>query len=89
MLFVVDDPPPRPSSPSDDRARSRPPTTGSRQVRAGLAYGAVVSRLANVYGPTVNIAARLTSVARPGTVLVDRGAYEALSGNRTEDAEPG
>lgn len=49
------------------------------EVRAGIAYGDVVSRLGDVYGPTVNIAARLTSVARPGTVLVDRGCCEALA----------
>ena len=49
-------------------------------VRAGIAFGPVVSRLGDVFGPTVNIAARLTSVARPGTVVIDRGAYEALSG---------
>ena len=42
-------------------------------VRAGLSFGPVVSRLGDVFGPTVNIAARLTSVARPGTVVVDRG----------------
>lgn len=54
-------------------------------VRAGLAYGEVVSRLGDVYGPTVNIASRLTSVARPGSVLVDRGAYEALSATLSED----
>ena len=49
------------------------------QVRAGLAYGDVVSRLGDVFGPTVNIASRLTSVARPGTVLVDRGCCDALA----------
>lgn len=50
------------------------------EVRAGVAYGDVVLRLGDVYGPTVNIAARLTSVARPGTVLVDEGVYGALTG---------
>ena len=49
-------------------------------VRAGIAYGLVVNRLGDVFGPTVNIAARLTSVARPGTVVLDQGAYAALSG---------
>lgn len=49
-------------------------------VRAGISCGEVVSRLGDVFGPTVNIAARLTSIARPGAVLVDRGAYESLSG---------
>lgn len=55
------------------------------EVRAGVAYGDVVSRLGDVYGPTVNIAARLTSVARPGSVLVDRGAFEWLSNALAED----
>jgi adenylate cyclase len=54
-------------------------------VRAGLAHGEVVARLGDVLGPTVNIASRLTSVARPGTVLVDDGAHERLS---TDDAAP-
>ncbi|MGZ4476096.1 MAG: adenylate/guanylate cyclase domain-containing protein [Nocardioides sp.] len=48
------------------------------QVRAGIAYGEVVSRLGDVFGPTVNIASRLTSVARPDTVLVDEQAAEQL-----------
>lgn len=56
-------------------------------VRAGVAYGEVVNRLGDVFGPVVNIAARLTSVARPGSVLVDTGAYEALSGRRDSDED--
>ena len=59
-------------------------------VRAGIAYGGVVSRLGDVFGPVVNVAARLTSAARPGSVLVDRGAYEELSGlvhDDTDDAD--
>jgi adenylate cyclase len=48
-------------------------------VRGGLAYGDVVARLGDVFGPTVNIASRLTSVARPCSVLVDDGAHEALA----------
>lgn len=54
-------------------------------VRAGIAYGDVVTRLGDVFGPTVNIAARLTSIARPSSVLVDEGAYEALSGRTSDD----
>jgi adenylate cyclase len=50
------------------------------EVRVGIAYGQVVNRLGDVFGPTVNIAARLTSVARPGTVVVDHDAYAALAG---------
>ncbi|WP_235537186.1 adenylate/guanylate cyclase domain-containing protein [Nocardioides sp. Soil805] len=57
-------------------------------VRAGLAHGPVVSRLGDVFGPTVNIAARLTSVARPGTVVVDRGMHDALAPPAGAPAEP-
>jgi adenylate cyclase len=59
-------------------------------VRAGIAHGSVVSRLGDVFGPVVNVAARLTSVARPGAVLVDRGAYRALAGLPADGAvDPG
>ncbi|MGY2875423.1 adenylate cyclase [Marmoricola sp. URHA0025 HA25] len=48
------------------------------QLRAGVAWGPVLNRLGDVFGPTVNIAARLTSVARPGRVLADKELAEAL-----------
>ena len=48
-------------------------------VRAGIAHGPVVRRLGDVFGSTVNAASRLTSAARPGTVLVDAGVHEALT----------
>jgi adenylate cyclase len=51
------------------------------ELRAGVAFGPVVSRLGDVYGSTVNIASRLTSVARPGWVLVDREMHRALEGD--------
>lgn len=57
-------------------------------VRAGLALGPVVSRLGDVFGPTVNIASRLTSVARPGSVLIDRNAYEALTDEGPPETAP-
>lgn len=41
-------------------------------VRAGMASGRILSRLGDVYGSVVNLASRLTSIARPGTILVDR-----------------
>jgi adenylate cyclase len=49
------------------------------ELRAGLAYGEVVSRLGDVYGSTVNIASRLTSISKPGWVLVDRQLHDALA----------
>jgi adenylate cyclase len=48
------------------------------ELRVGLAYGDVVSRLGDVFGPVVNIASRLTSLARPGRVLVDRELSKTL-----------
>jgi adenylate cyclase len=48
------------------------------ELRAGLAYGPVVSRLGDVYGSTVNIASRLTSIGRPGWILVDRKMHDQL-----------
>ena len=55
------------------------------RVRAGVAYGEVTTRLGDVFGATVNVASRLTSIARPGAVLVDRGAFDALTG---QDEDP-
>ncbi|WP_419995762.1 adenylate/guanylate cyclase domain-containing protein [Streptomyces boninensis] len=52
---------------------------GIPQLRTGLAYGQVLSRYGDVYGPVVNAAARLTSVARPGTVLCDTECAERLA----------
>jgi adenylate cyclase len=42
------------------------------ELRIGLAYGPVLARLGDVYGEPVNIASRLTSIARPASILVDR-----------------
>lgn len=53
------------------------------ELRAGAAYGPVLSRLGDVFGPVVNLAARLTSSSRPGRILVDRGLAEALEGNES------
>ncbi|HEY2576493.1 MAG TPA: adenylate/guanylate cyclase domain-containing protein [Streptosporangiaceae bacterium] len=50
------------------------------QLRVGMALGQVLTRLGDVYGPAVNVASRLTSLARPGTVLVDRELAQALYG---------
>jgi adenylate cyclase len=52
-------------------------------VRAGLALGPVLARFGDVYGPVVNIASRLTGLARVDTVLVDKELARTLS------ADPG
>jgi adenylate cyclase len=47
-------------------------------LRIGLALGPVLTRFGDVYGEAVNIAARLTTHARPGTILVDRNLAAVL-----------
>lgn len=47
-------------------------------VRAGLAWGPMFSRYGDVFGPTVNLAARLEGVAQPGTVIVDASTAAAV-----------
>jgi adenylate cyclase len=51
------------------------------EVRVGLAWGPALARLGDVLGPVVNVASRLTSTARPGTVLVDRSLADELEGS--------
>ncbi len=48
-------------------------------VRIGLATGPVVIRLGDVFGPPVNLAARLTSLARRNRILGDDATVAALS----------
>lgn len=47
-------------------------------LRVGLACGGVLSRLGDLYGEPVNLASRLTSAARPGSVLVDKELATAI-----------
>lgn len=47
-------------------------------VRVGMAYGPVLPLRGDVFGTTVNLASRLTSMARPGTTLVDAGLAKEL-----------
>ncbi|MEU3308524.1 adenylate/guanylate cyclase domain-containing protein [Nocardiopsis sp. NPDC055551] len=49
-------------------------------VRVGVAYGPVLTLHGDVFGTTVNRSSRLTSFARPGTVLIDDALAESLEG---------
>lgn len=48
-------------------------------VRLGLATGLVVTRLGDVFGPPVNLAARLTALARRNRMIIDEATAEALA----------
>jgi adenylate cyclase len=47
------------------------------RLRAGIAYGSALVRTGDYYGRPVNLASRLTAIAKPGSVLVDAAAREA------------
>jgi len=52
------------------------------QLRVGVAYGSAVSRAGDWFGSPVNLASRVTSVARPGAVLVAESAREQIGDDK-------
>ena len=56
-------------------------------VRVGLVTGPVVLRMGDVYGPAVNLAARLVGVARRNRVITD--AHTAAAAARATASRPG
>jgi adenylate cyclase len=49
------------------------------RLRAGVSSGMAVSRAGDWFGSPVNVASRVTGVARPGTVLVAESAWERVA----------
>ena len=90
VLFVTD----RPGDAAAIALRLTSPDRdgqGLPALRVGMATGRVLTRFGDVYGPVVNLAARLTSLARPGTALVDvelAAALRADGGYRLEHRRP-
>ena len=68
--------------PEEWAAEDRPP------LRVGLAYGRVLTRLGDVYSPVVNLASRLTSIAKPSAVLVDQELARRLRGRAAFRVRP-
>jgi adenylate cyclase len=54
-------------------------------VRIGVAYGPVVPLMGDLFGTTVNLAARLTAIARPGSIVVDAGLAGELERSELYD----
>ncbi|WP_319437650.1 adenylate/guanylate cyclase domain-containing protein [Mycobacterium sp. RTGN5] len=48
------------------------------QLRVGMSYGPAVSRAGDWFGSPVNLASRVTSVSRPGSVLVSEIARDKI-----------
>lgn len=86
VLFVVDDAREAVEVGLTLAARGSDESDSFPAVRVGIAYGSVVRRLGDVFGPTVNIAARLTSIGRPGTVIVDEGVHDLLCREHAPEA---
>jgi adenylate cyclase len=89
VLFTVADPAAAVAIAMTLTARGEDDDDPFPAVRAGIAHGAVVRRLGDVFGSTVNAASRLTSAARPGTVLVDAGVHDALTEADWDDDSEG
>jgi len=56
------------------------------EPRGGVAFGDVISRHGDYYGPVVNLASRLAELAIPGEVLVD--GVTAAAGGEAFDFQP-
>ncbi len=54
--------------------------------RGGLAYGEVLARAGDYFGPTVNLASRLAEQAVPGEVLATPEIAQAATGHHVEPA---
>ncbi len=50
------------------------------RLRAGIARGPVLTQAGDYYGRAVNLASRITAIAKPGSVLTDVAAKEAAPG---------
>jgi len=57
-------------------------------VRVGMAFGPVLDREADLFGPVVNLASRITAIALPGTVVVDADLAETLAGDPAYEVKP-
>ncbi|MHA6782650.1 adenylate/guanylate cyclase domain-containing protein [Pseudonocardia saturnea] len=80
VLFVADDAPAAAAIALALQERVRT-EDALPELRIGLAAGPVLTRYGDVYGEVVNIASRLTTHARPDTVLVDDAVADALTGD--------
>ncbi|MCB0933072.1 MAG: adenylate/guanylate cyclase domain-containing protein [Mycobacterium sp.] len=80
ILFVIEDPVSAAEAAlqlidSFDADDALPP------IHAGLAFGPVLYRGGDVYGPVVNLGARLSSLARKQTIRVDQALATQLEGS--------
>jgi adenylate cyclase len=78
IMFVTDEPV-RASLIALDLAEQIGRDKTTPPARVGLVWGRVLGRFGDVFGPTVNLASRLTGLAAPGEVLVDASTADSLA----------
>jgi adenylate cyclase len=57
-------------------------------VRVAIAFGPMLAREGDVFGPCVSLASRMVNLALPGTVLVSEGAREQVVEDPRFDTRP-
>jgi adenylate cyclase len=78
VMFVVEDPMAA-AAISLALADASRDAAGLSDVRVGLACGPVLEREGDAFGPTVNLASRITGIAYPGTVVVSGDYRDSLA----------
>lgn len=77
VMFTVEDPIAAAQC-ALDLAESYHDADDLSDVRVGVAYGTVIDRQGDLFGPPVNLASRMTAIAYPGSVLIDDDLHGLL-----------
>lgn len=70
VMFAIDDPVAAAHC-ALDLSESYHDADDLSDVRVGMAYGSVIDRDGDLFGPPVNLASRITAIAYPGAVVID------------------
>ncbi|MDZ7675841.1 MAG: adenylate/guanylate cyclase domain-containing protein [Acidimicrobiales bacterium] len=84
VMFAIDDPVAAAHC-AVDLAESYHEADDLSDVRVGVAHGPVIDRDGDLFGPTVNLASRMTGIAYPGSVLVDERLRQLIE----NEGDPG
>lgn len=79
VLFVADDARSGARIATGLAAEGALDSTAPVRVRVSVVWGRLLSRFGDVFGPPVNLAARLSEAAEPGQVLTDAGTAALLA----------
>jgi adenylate cyclase len=87
VMFAVD----APEAAADIALALAAGTHGSEDLsdlRVGMAYGPLLERESDLYGPVVNLASRITGVAFPGAIVIDAALRDRLAEDERYRARP-